>query len=327
MVDKNVITLGLLIGVSISIGHFGWLQLFGLVLLLAIMFLVSLYKYQENLLYQPQIYSQFIKPSENPPGYQSPKEYELSFENVNIKTEDGLSLHAWFIHQPDSTKSSSVTILFFHANAGNMGFRLPNLKHLYDTLQANILILSYRGYGESEGIPTEEGLVKDSEAAWRYLKSRKDINHEKLIIFGRSLGGAVAISLAAKCSDEICGLIVENTFTCISDMVDQLFPLLKYFKKYILRLDWSSYKRIRKITAPILFLSGLSDEVVPSWQMQRLYECATSSKKRTMVTFLGGKHNDTWMVGNTKYTETLQEFTEQITSRIPNKPNKLNKLH
>ncbi len=174
----------------------------------------------------------------------------------------------------------------------DMGFRLLNMKELYSRLGLNILILSYRGYGESEGEPTEPGLIIDSQCAWEYLMSRTDIDHSKVFVFGRSLGGAVAIDLVSRHGAEIRGLIVENTFTSVSDMVDHLFAYLKYIKRWVLRLKWASVDTIQRLSVPILFISGLQDEVVPAAMMQRLHDAANAARFKTLKTF-DGQHNDT----------------------------------
>jgi pimeloyl-ACP methyl ester carboxylesterase len=137
-----------------------------------------------------------------------------------------------------------------------MGFRLPNLYEMYNRLKCNIFAVHYRGYGASEGEPSEQGLQLDAEAVFEYVSNMKEVDSDLIILFGRSLGGAVAIYLASKYPNEIAGTIVENTFTCISDMVDRLFPFLKPLKKYLLRIDWPSHKRVPLISHPILFLAG-----------------------------------------------------------------------
>jgi hypothetical protein len=276
------------------------------ILLMAGLFVYTLWKNQEKMLYQPNIYPQYSLPKENPPMYQSPKEHGMPHEEVYLNTRDGQRLHAWFIRQPNS--KSVPTILYFHENAANMGFRLPNLKVMYDRLKVNIFILSYRGYGESTGTPGEHGLIEDAEAAFCNLISRSDIDKKQIIVFGRSLGGAVAIALANKYCSEINGMIIENSYTCISDMVDKIFPLLSPLKSLILRLDWPSWRRIATITTPILFVSGLLDEVVPCEQMQKLFKLAVNSRSKQIVTIPDGMHNDTWLKGGELYLRNLRNF-------------------
>jgi fermentation-respiration switch protein FrsA (DUF1100 family) len=273
-----------------------------------LLFTFVLYKNQEGMLYQPRA------AGDNPEGYRDPSDRKLPYEDVQVETEDGLKLHCWFIKRetPEATRQAR-TILFFHANAGNMGFRLENLQQMYETYGVNIFIVSYRGYGHSEGTPSEAGLCMDAEAAFVYLKTRSDVDISRVTIFGRSLGGAVAIALASRHGDEVASLIVENTFSSISDLVDTIFSYLKPIKPWVLRLKWKSRDRISKISCPILFLSGLQDEVVPFFHMRTLYDLATAAEFRQISCFSAGKHNDTWKEGGEAYTQIVTDFLNRET--------------
>lgn len=141
-----------------------------------------LYHAQDNFLFYPEL------PSHSRVFIPIPSMYSLPYENVQIRTSDGVSLHMFFIHQPKERQRQSPTIIFLHGNAGNMGHRLQNCVGLYHNLHCNILLVEYRGYGLSEGNPTEEGLYLDARASLDYLYSRNDINHSEIIVFGRSLG-------------------------------------------------------------------------------------------------------------------------------------------
>lgn len=167
-------------------------------------------------------------------GYRSPKERDLKYETVNLMTKDGIKVHAWLIQSPTKTLK---TILFFHGNAGNMGMWMDNIEQMVRRVGVNVLAIDYRGYGDSQGSPTEKGLVNDAEAALDFVISRKLDPY----LFGRSLGGAVAIKLAQIRGHEIKGLMVENTFTNISDMVDAVLPrFLAVFKPLILNMYYPS---------------------------------------------------------------------------------------
>jgi len=286
-------------------------------------FLYLLWAYQENLLYQPKVFPQFTTPQQNPTGYKNPSEQGLEFEDIYLTTEDSIKLHAWFIRPNNLVdRMSRTTLLFFHANAGNMGFRLDNIKQMVNEFKLNVFILSYRGYGNSEGKPNEQGLLIDGETAWKYLCSREDIDRERLIIFGRSLGGSVAIAMAAKHSPPrdktqintnssppyVKALIIENTFTSISSLVDTLFPILSPLKPFILRLDWPALTRIASVTCPILFLSGSKDEIVPASHMQALYDGAVNCEGKEMLKVAAGLHNSTWQQGGEAYIAAFHKF-------------------
>lgn len=132
------------------------------------------------------------------------------------------------------------------------------------------MLVEYRGYGKSEGNPTEKGLVLDAQAAIDHLAARVDIDSKRIIIFGRSLGGAVALALCNKRREKVAGLIIENTFLNISSMVDAVFPFLHFVKDYILTIDWPSHRYVANITSPIMFLAGEKDELVPPVQMKQV---------------------------------------------------------
>lgn len=133
----------------------------------------------------------------NPPRFRNPGEWDMKFENVFIKTPSGPTIHGWWIPQADSLVRRRATVVFFHGNAGNIGARLPNFAQLHYNLRTNILAIDYRGYGESEGSPSEAGLLEDAVSALLWLEERRDLDHSQVVLFGRSLGGAVAISVAA----------------------------------------------------------------------------------------------------------------------------------
>jgi len=235
----------------------------------------------------------------------------MNYKDVYLTTSDGVRLHAWWLCHDDPT--SRPTVLFFHANASNMGFRLPNLVLLHKHLGFNVFIVSYRGYGESEGKPGEEGMLLDAESVWSHVQSSPEVDNDKILVFGRSLGGAVAVALAAKHSAKLSGVILENTFVSINVLVDKLFPFLKYLKQWLLRLEWDSGKRIASVTSPVLFLSGKQDEVVPNWHMSALHDKALAAESRKFVEFPAGKHNDTWLVGGTTYVNAVADFVKEVT--------------
>ena len=309
-------------------GHFTLRSLAILATSVMALFLYVLWAYQESLLYQPRVFPQYTRPQDNPPGYRNPAEQSMPYEDVYMDTPDGIRLHAWWI-RPDNTadRRQRATLIFFHANAGNMGFRLDNIRQMYGEFKLNVFILSYRGYGNSNGTPTEAGILIDAETTWQHVTQRDDVDTARIIVFGRSLGGSVAIALASRHSkprddDDVAagvgsgggpwvsGLIVENTFTSISSLVNTLFPILSPLKPLILRLDWPAITRIALVTAPILLLSGQLDEVVPAAHMQSLYDAATRSRHREILKVATGLHNNTWSEGGAEYRAAVVRFLE-----------------
>ena len=232
----------------------------------------------------------------------------MDYKNVNITTRDKVKLHAWFVKANKTAPSTCRTLIFFHGNAGNIGSRLPNIEVLVKILHCNVLILAYRGYGNSEGKPSEEGLELDAEATLEYALSDPDINNDRIFVFGRSLGGAVAAQLAMKSSNHIKGVILENTFTSIGEMVDALMPTVAVFKGLIQRVFYPTIDRIGKITCPILFVRGENDEIVPSFHSQKLFQHATGAKFKILHTVPEGDHNSSWKIGGKEYVEAFNRF-------------------
>jgi hypothetical protein len=186
------------------------------------------------------------------------------------------------------------TIIYFHGNAGNISYLLVMVKEMFRLVKCNIFLVSYRGYGKSEGRPTERGLQLDAEAALDFVIDRNDVNSDKIFLFGRSLGGAVALNLARTRREHIKAIIIENAFTCVPDMMDSLLPYIRHFK-YFCRNKWRNIDHVKTLgTLPILFLAAEKDELVPPQMMKQLYEECTSTSKQIQY-FANGTHNNTWI--------------------------------
>jgi fermentation-respiration switch protein FrsA (DUF1100 family) len=306
------VTLGGVFAYLVFQGYLNWQKFLLGIVFLSLLLVFLLYKYQNNILYQPKIHPQYVAPASNPPGYRNPNEHGLPYANIFITTPDKIRLNAWFIRPTDlAERRQRPTIIWFHANAGNIGFRLDNIRKMYHDIGVNIFILSYRGYGASEGSPSEEGLCVDAETAWNYILSRDDIDRSRVYLFGRSLGGAVALYLGSKHSSAIAGTIIENSFYSIDKMVDQIFPALRPLKRLVLRIKWNSFERAPLITHPLLFITGKLDEVVPHQQMLDLFALAVNSKKKQLISIDEGMHNTTWEKGGEFYVETFKAFLSQ----------------
>ena len=165
---------------------------------------------ERQLVYHPMTY---------PQGYWEPQTMGVVVEDVDFLAGDGVKLHGWYVHSPDA----KATLLWFHGNAGNITHRLENIKML-QALKLNIFIFDYRGYGKSGGQPDEKGIYLDSQAAYDFVTKEKNIAPEKLILFGRSLGGVFAVDVAA--NNPAAGLILESVFTTAKDMAKEMFPIL-----------------------------------------------------------------------------------------------------
>eukprot|EP00753_Platysulcus_tardus_P020443 PLAT8056.2.p1 GENE.PLAT8056.2~~PLAT8056.2.p1 ORF type:complete len:298 (+),score=116.54 PLAT8056.2:1-894(+) len=245
----------------------------GVIGLLVVAGLIMLYFNQGRLLYLPRMPGVPERPADNPRGYRSPEEHGLRYEVINTKADDGHPVLAWLV-KADEGSAAAPTLVFFHGNAGNFALRMPNIVSLVRRLRTNVLMVEYRGYGDVPGTPDEAGMKVDAEAAVGALLSRTDIHSERIFLFGRSLGGAVSFAVADRMADKLAGVVVENTFTSISAMVDVLFPLLSSLKQYLLTLRWDSLAVVRRLDLPLLFVSGEQDELVPPKHMSQLYDAS-----------------------------------------------------
>ncbi|KAJ5247274.1 hypothetical protein N7468_002257, partial [Penicillium chermesinum] len=241
----------------------------------------------------------------------SPRDFGVTdFEDLQIPTPDGESLHALFLRQPKGRAARNLTVMMFHGNAGNIGHRVPIGKIIQQTLQCNVLMVEYRGYGRSTGTPDEAGLRIDAQTGLEYLRQRPETRDNKFVIYGQSLGGAVAIYLTATNQEEgdIAGLILENTFLSIRKLIPSIIPPARYIARFC-HQNWGSEDMLPKITKiPILFLSGLKDEIVPPSHMAQLFDLCKAETK-VWRTLPNGAHNDS--VAEPGYFDHIHSFISE----------------
>lgn len=240
-----------------------------------------------------------------PHWWATPDQLGLEAEEVHLVPEPGVELHAWYISHPQPL----ATLLFCHGNAGNVSHRLENAHYLYLT-GFQVLLFDYRGYGHSSGQPSEAGLYRDAEAAWEHLVARADTTGAPRVIFGRSLGGAVAVELATRLAAEgveaVNGLIVESTFTSIHTLARLMFPL----PLPDLPVRYDSLAKIGRISMPLLAIHGEQDELIPYDDGLALFEAAPEPKTWYPIPRAG--HNDTYVVGGPAYFERLAAFAQGL---------------
>ena len=231
----------------------------------------------------------------------TPENLGLAYEDVFLTTNDGTQINGWFIPSTGAKR----TILWFHGNAGNISHRVDNIRKLHDRIPAHIFIIDYRGYGRSHGSVSEDGTYEDARAALAYLESRPDVDPKGLIVFGRSLGAAVAVELAMRQHPR--ALILESPFTSIKAMAKTILPFIPIGPFLGIRYD--NLEKIQNIRVPLLILHGDRDTVVPYDQGHELFTAAPEPK--SFYTITGAGHNDTYLVGGKEYFETLANFIQQ----------------
>jgi fermentation-respiration switch protein FrsA (DUF1100 family) len=230
-----------------------------------------------------------------------------SFDDHFFVAEDGTRLHGWMCRRLDAPADSPV-LLFFHGNAGNLSHRADLVIELANRTFADVFILGYRGYGRSEGRPSENGLYLDARAAWKHLTDTLGIPADRVIIFGKSLGGGVAVELALNAP--AAGLIVESSFTSIPDMAGAHYP---FVPKFLVRTQMNSVIKVPHIAMPKLFIHSRQDRVVPYRLGRELFEAASEPKRFHEV--VGAGHNETWLVGGDSYFGALGDFIAESTNR------------
>lgn len=230
----------------------------------------------------------------------TPAEWGLPYEEVSLLTDDQLTIHGWYIPHPTATK----TVLFFHGNGGNISHRGDSVV-IFHRLGLNVLIIDYRGYGRSEGQPDEPGMYRDAAAAWRYLTEQRGLAAKQILIFGRSLGGAVATRLAVQV--EPAALILESTFSSARDMAGHLFPLLS--PVLLLRYRFDSEQQIQQLKSPLYMGHSPDDEIIPYELGQKLFAAAPPPKR--MFEMRGG-HNDGFLQSQPGYELSLKAFIHDM---------------
>jgi len=223
----------------------------------------------------------------------------LSFENVSFETTDGLKLSGWFI----PCEGARGVILFCHGNAGNISHRLDSIQ-IFHQLGLDVFIFDYRGYGQSGGKPSESGTYRDADAAWRYLVEERRVNPNKIIIFGRSLGGAVAAWQAR--SHTPGALILESTFTSVPDIAAKLYPYLPV--KLMSRFKYDTEGYLEGVNCPVLIVHSRDDEMMPFRHGQRLFEVAKEPKEFLEIS---GSHNEGFITSGKRYNDGLNAFISE----------------
>jgi hypothetical protein len=252
---------------------------------------VTLYFMQERMVFLARLPGRALEVT--------PQDAGFKYDDVTTKTADGLALHGWYVY----AQNPRGTVLFLHGNAGNISHRLDSIA-IFHELGLNTFIIDYRGYGQSEGKPGEEGTYRDAEAAWEHLVSERGEDPARVIVFGRSIGGAVAAWLATQ--HKPAALIVESSFTSAVEMAAHLYPFMPV--RLISRLRYPVIDFVARTTCPVLIVHSRDDEIIPFAMGKALYKVAPAPKA---FLELAGDHNNGFLLSRDRYREKMAEFISE----------------
>ncbi|MEK6710702.1 MAG: alpha/beta hydrolase [Nitrospinota bacterium] len=228
----------------------------------------------------------------------TPARYGAPYEDVEFRAADGVRLHGWYT---PPVRADGPVLLWSHGNAGNISHRSENIAWLRRETGMGVFIYDYRGYGRSEGKPSEAGLYADARAAYAWLRER--VEPGRIVFFGRSLGAAVAVRIAAE-GAQARGLILESPFESLAALGEKIFPFLPV--RWMLRQEYDNVKWLPRAKLPVLILHGDADEIVPLSQGRRVFELASPPKRFHLIR--GAGHNNTYLVGGPAYWAAWREF-------------------
>ena len=254
-----------------------------------VLIVIILWAFQSRLVYFPH------RDIESTPSHAG-----MAYEMVSLQTSDGVTLSGWHIPSEDSDE----ILLFCHGNAGNISHRLESIG-IFHRLGLSVFVFDYRGYGQSQGRPDEEGTYLDAAAAWDYLVEKRRIDPGHIIIFGRSLGGAVAAWLAKERSPR--GLILESSFTSIPDMGAETYPFLPV--RLLSRFGYDTREYVGKVLCPVLIIHSRDDDLVSFHHGRELFEAANEPKEFLEIE---GSHNDGFLMSAEKYQRELGRFISSL---------------
>lgn len=230
----------------------------------------------------------------------TPRSVELAYEEIHLSSADGVTLHAWFI--PNSAPNKVV--LFLHGNSGNMSHVIDTVQIVH-SFQCSVLLIDYRGYGQSGGVPSEQGTYLDAEAAWLYLTQTRAIPANNIVVFGRSLGGAIATWLVARHSPR--ALIIESSFTSMLDLAGGMYPWLPV--RWLSRIRYNSKDNLKSIGCPVLIVHSKDDEMIPFKHGQQLHDAVRGPKDFLEIS---GDHKNGHRLSGPTYAQGLGKFLEKI---------------
>jgi pimeloyl-ACP methyl ester carboxylesterase len=288
----------------------GW-RVARILLMLCFGFSACILMFEDQFIYYPEKYPSGLWDLAEQSGRKG--EITAKVEDCYFSTIDRVTLHGWYCSPQkwsDGTATPVTTdmvLLWFHGNAGNLSHRFDMIRMLMQ-LPVAVFIIDYRGYGRSEGSPSEEGLYLDALAAWQYLTEVRGISSDNIIVLGKSLGGVPAVDLCTRVTP--AGLIVQSSFTSAADMATTIFP---FIPKLLIRSKMDSINKIGHVSCRKLFIHSPADEIVPYRMGQQLYDAAQEPK--SFLEVQDSPHNSTYIVGGKNYLETLRAFVRECRPR------------
>jgi len=250
--------------------------------------------FQHRLLYLPTM-----------PGREwsaTPADIGLRYEDLRIRTDDGVELSAWLV----PADPERGLLLFFHGNAGNISHRLESID-LFRRLGLSVLIVDYRGYGRSGGRPSEAGTYRDAEAVWGFSLTKLNRQPQDIVVFGRSLGAAVAAHLTSRVPRPPAALIVESAFTSAPDMAQRAYPFLP--ARWLTRFTYPTRDDVANSDCPVLVIHSEDDEIIPI-ELGRAVFAAAPAPKRLLL--LSGGHNTGFLESAGIYQRGIDAFLEDL---------------
>lgn len=271
------------------------------ILLLAVFYaalLALLWVRQESMLFLPGIPGRAV--------VATPADIGLDYEALRIATADGETLDAWFV----PAAPERAVLLFFHGNAGNISHRLDSLR-IFHQLGLSVLMIDYRGYGRSTGRPSEPGTYEDALAAWNHLVETRGVDPGHIVLFGRSLGGAVATWLAARHAPR--ALIVESTFRSVPDMAAEIYWFLPV--RTLARVRYPVERLLGEADVPVLIVHSRDDEIIPFSHAEALHAAAGTGGQMLVI---DGDHNTGFLQDEARYRAGLDAFLAGL--GLPGRP-------
>lgn len=270
-----------------------WLR-FILILMLTGGVYLLLHNYEQELVYAPSAIIQ-----------RTPREAEMTFDNIALVTDDGVNIQGWFVpaqplEQAPTTNSTTPTLLFFHGKTGNLSDCLEKI-HFFHDMGLDVFSIDYHGYGKSGGAPSERALTSDALTAYFYLTEKRGVKPERLYIYGEDLGAAVGIDLAARVS--AAGLITEGANASIIEKIEDDWPLIPW--QFLLRNQFDSLTRVRDVHIPVLMIHSAEDELVPFNSSRRL--CALAHDPKELVE-IHGTHSGAYIKSFDVYYDKIEHF-------------------